>query len=809
MKISLNWLRDFVEIPKDIDTKNLAHLFTLRTAEVEGVHDRAEEFANMVVGQIMEIHPHPNADKLKITKTSVGKQTLQIICGATNIYEGQYVAVALPGSKVRWHGEGELVTLEPAKIRGEESFGMICAASEIGLEDKTDGILDLSALKPAVGEALAQALGKDDVIMVIDNKSLTHRPDLWGHYGIARELAAILDKKLKPFASKISYPAKNTKLKIEVKEPTLCPRYLGVLIENVKIEESPAWLKKRLSDIGYRPISNIVDLTNYVMAELGQPMHAFDADKIKGGIVVRRAKPEETITTLDGAARKLDYDALVIADREKAVAIAGIMGGANSEISDSTTRIIIESANFNPSNVRKTSARLGIRTEAVQRFEKSLDPVLAEQAMDRLCEMILQICPSAKIISGKVDVKNFAPAKISITIDPKKICSKIGKEIPESEIINILTKLEFKAEKSTKGKIKVGVPSFRAAKDVSLEDDLVEEIARIHGYENIPNTLPILPTLLPKENIERTLKHHARQIFSYGLGFNEVYNYSFYNLNDIKQALLPEEIHLKIENYLSEDQTHMRVSLLPGILKNAAYNLKFRDEFKLYEIGRTYEDLGEYFPLEEKKICALIVKNKNFKGEVFYEAKGALEKFIAQLKIKGLRMRKGESFCPYAHPNKYAEYVLTSQSEEEPDRVIANIFELHPLAAKNFELGDVKIGVIEINFTRLLPLRKTEASYKTIPKFPEIALDVSFLIDHKKEVGSLQKLITNSGRALIKEVKLFDIYQGPNIPAGQKSLAFKIILQAPDRTLTDAEMKEVQAKIFDEIKKAGGAVRGL
>ena len=809
MKISLNWLRDFVEIPKDIDTKNLAHLFTLRTAEVEGVHDRAEEFAGMVVGQIQEIHPHPNADKLKITKTSVGKQTLQIICGASNIYEGQYVAVALPGSKVRWHGEGDLVTLEPAKIRGVESFGMICAASEIGMEDKTDGILDLSSIKPEVGAPLAQALGKDDVILVIDNKSLTHRPDLWGHYGIAREVAAILNKKLKPFKTTIRYPAKNTKLKIEVKEPKLCPRYLGVLIENIKIEESPLWLQKRLTDIGYRPISNIVDLTNYVMAELGQPMHAFDADKISKGIIVRRARPEEEITTLDGAARKLDYDTLVIADHEKAVAIAGIMGGANSEISESTTRIIIESANFNPSNVRKTSVRLGVRTEAVQRFEKSLDPILAEQALDRLCELIIKICPSAKITSGKVDVKNFTATKISLTINPPKICSKIGKKISETEIIKILNKLEFTATKQKDGKIKVLIPSFRATKDVSMEDDLVEEIARMHGYENIPNTLPSLPTLLPKENIERTLKHHARQILSYGLGFNEVYNYSFYNLNDIKKALLPEELHLKIENYLSEDQTHMRVSLLPGILKNVAHNLKFRSEFKLYEIGRTYQDLGEYFPLEEKKICALIVKNKNFKGEVFYEAKGALEKFIVQLKIKGLRMRKGESFCPYAHPNKYAEYILTSQSEEDPDQIIARVFELHPLAAKNFELGEVKIGVFEINFTGLVPLRKNDASYKTIPKFPEIEIDVSFLIDRKKEVGAMQKLISGAGRPLIKEVKLFDVYQGQNIPEGQKSLAFKVILQAPDRTLTDAEMKEVQQKIFDEIKKAGGSVRGL
>lgn len=844
MKISLNWLRDFVEIPANTDHKKLAHLFTLRTAEVEGVHDESEEFAHMVVGQILEIHPHPNADKLKITKTSVGtasREPLQIICGANNIYEGQYVAVALPGSKVRWHGEGEPVTLEPAKIRGIESFGMICAGNEIGLEENSEGIYDLSSIKPKAGTPLAKALHKDDVILTVDNKSLTHRPDLWGHYGIAREIAAITGQKLKPFKTKAKYPGKGEKIKVEIKEPKLCPRYIGLLIENLKLEESPLWLKKRLQSIGYRPINNIVDITNYVMAELGQPMHAFDAAKISKGIIVRRARPEEEITTLDGTTRKLDRETLVIADHEKAVALAGIMGGLNSEISASTSRVIIESANFNPASVRKTSARLGLRTEAVQRFEKSLDPVMAETAMDRLVELLQQICPQVVIKGPKADVKNFSAAKINVTVDPDRISAKIGQPIAPSQMVKYLKAIGFEATLSgsssakkptakksktvmtaksapkSSPKIKITVPSYRATKDISIEDDILEEVARFYGYENIPELLPSLPTKLPVENNERFLKHLVRKIMSWGLGFNEIYNYSFYSIDDIKKALLPEEPHLQIENYLSKDQTHLRLSLLPNLLKATAQNFKYKNSFKLYEIGRTYENLQEYFPIEEKKICALIAKEKSESGaasaswnsDLFYEAKGALEKLLSELKISTLTFQKATTFCPYAHPGKHAEYVLKGMEEGQEDQVIARVFELHPVVAKNFGLESAEIACFEINFTRLVPLKRYEPHYKPVPRFPGIEIDISVLFDSKTEVSTIQKLISSGNHQLIKEVKLFDIYTGQGIPEGKTAFAFKVLLQADDRTLTDAEMKEVQQKIFGALSHNGGTVRGL
>lgn len=809
MKISLNWLREFVNIPKDVDAHKLAMLFTIRTAEVEGVEDQSEAFRNIVVGQIMEIHSHPNADKLKITRTSVGKETLQIVCGGTNLYEGQYVAVARIGAMVKWHGQGEPVLMQEAKIRGVESYGMICAGEEIGVEQAPDPaagerpILDLSGLKPQTGMSVAELLEKDDTVLTVDNKSLTHRPDLWGHYGIAREIAAISGEKLKPCRPDVKFPSKGEGFGVEVKDPDLCPRYIGIKIEGIKVEPSPSWMQKRLRAVGYRPINNIVDVTNYVMAELGQPLHAFDADKLDKGIVVRRAKEGETITTLDNVQRKLPKDTLVIADHKKAVAIAGVMGGGNSEIDEHSTSLLLEAATFHPSSVRKTSVKLGLRTEAVQRFEKSLDPHLADTAAKKACELILKICPGARIAGPKTDVKNFEDKNIVVTVNLARVFSKIGVDVPLKKVTAILEKLEFNVEPLAGGKMKVEVPSFRATKDVSIEDDLVEEIARMYGYENIPAHLPELPIKLPMENKERTRKHLARELLAHGMGFDEVYNYSFYSINDIRKALLPEELHILVENYLSEDQTHLRISLMPNLLKNVSGNLKHSQNFKIFEIGRTYEDLQEYFPKEEKKICGIIAKNKKEKGEVFYEAKGALETFLAHFRVPGIEMRRGESLCPYAHPNRYAGYFLKQNGEE-----IARVFELHPLVAKNYEVDQVRIAAFEINFTKLMEIEPKEIKYKPIPKFPGITVDVSVIIDKNREIGELHHAIRNADKQLIKEIRLFDIYEGPNIPQDKKALAFSMLFQAEDRTLTDEESRKIQEKILAELRKLGGEIRG-
>lgn len=804
MKISLNWLREYTFIPDNIDPQSLGKLFTAHTAEVEQVESEGASFDKMVVGQILEVNPHPNADKLRITRTNVGGEILQIVCGAPNIFAGQFVPVALPGSKVRWHGEGDLITLEPTKIRGVESYGMICAAEEIGLPKAGDGIVDLSELNPKAGTPLAELFGKNDTVLTVDNKSLTHRPDLWGHYGIAREVSAIFKSPLKPLDTELAIPAQGDSPNIEVKAKKLCSRYIGIYVDGIKIGPSPAWLQKKLTTIGYRSINNIVDVTNLVMAEVGQPLHAFDASKIETGIVVRNAKNEEKIKTLDGTERVLTNEMLVIADHKKPLAIAGVMGGENSEIYADTTRIMIESASFDPSSVRKTSVKIGLRTEAVQRFEKSLDPNLAETAMKLACKYILEVCPTAKIAGPATDIKNYKDKKTIVSVNLKRVLSKIGATISTEEIIDILTRLEFKPTLTSKDKLKVEVPSFRATKDISIEDDLVEEIARMHGYTNIVPVLPDLPIRLPLANIERKLKHKSRQIFAEALGFDEVYNHSFYSSEEIKKCHLIEEAHLQLLNYLSEDQTHLRTSLLPNLLKNIVENLKQFNEFKLFEIGHTYTNLQEYFPVEEKKICAAVVLNKKAQNYPFYIAKGSLETYLKLIGFNTNTLKIDRiSACPYAHPNKLASYKL-----KKDDTEIARIFELHPSISKNYDLTQAKIAVIEINFTALVKEPFAATKFKPIPKFPGIRFDVSIAIDKNVEIGTVEKSILNCDKNLIKEVKLFDLYQGPNVAHDKKALAFSILLQSPERTLTDEEMKSIQQKVFAKLTEMGGKIRG-
>lgn len=800
MLISLNWIKDFVALKDDIDPKKLGELITVRTAEVEGLTDLAESFNNMVVGKIKSIKPHPDADKLTITETSVGGKTHQIVCGASNIYEGMYAPVALPGAKVKWHGEGDLIELKTTKVRGVMSEGMLCAGEEIGLESKEDGIYDLKGFDVKEGMPLAKVFAKDDIVFEIDNKSITHRPDLWGHYGMAREIAAITGNKLKKFEPKITIPKSDESPEIEVEDYDLCPRYCGLIIKNITVEESPQWLKDRLIAVGYRPISNIVDITNYVMAELGQPLHAFDKSFIKKGIVVRRAKKDEKITTLDGQERKLGTEMLVIADHEKPVAIAGVMGGENSEINDGTTEVIIESANFNPQSVRTTSVKLGLRTEAVQRFEKSLDPQLTELAIKRTAELILQLCPKAKIAGPITDKNNIELKELVITLDTEKVASKIGAPVTAKQCAEILESLEFGVHKKSATKLEVLVPSFRATKDVDIEDDLVEEVVRMYGYENVEATLPDLPIITPIDNIERTRKHHARNLLSYGFGMSEIYNYSFYGNDELEKCIIEDKNHILLENCLSSDQTHLRISLVPNLLKNVADNLRYFPGFGIYEIGRTYKEIGEFFPLEEKWIAGAVVLPKKAKLEPFYDAKSIVLNFLEQFSGSQAKLLKDEKGLPYAHPSRVAKIILRGKE-------VGNVFEVHPQVLKNFDI-EAKVAMFEINFTQIAGMDAPMTKYSQLPKFQGLDIDISVVVDRKKTVEEVENEIEKADKNLIKRVKLFDIYEGENVEKDKKAFAFRVLLQADDRTLTDEEMSGVQQRIFKNLEKIGGVIRG-
>lgn len=813
MLISLSWLKDFVDIPKNLDPKILADELTLKTAEVEQVINEGDQFANMVTGKVVELKKHPDADKLKVAMVDIGeKAPVQIVCGGANLENDIYVVVTKPGSYVRWHGQGDLVEVKKVKIRGVESIGMIAASCEIGLNNPQEGpedIWNLSPKKPKPGTPLAEFLEKSEIVFEFDNKALTHRPDLWGHYGIAREVAAVTGKKLKPYAPQVAIPKQGEETKVEVRDFEYCPRFCTLVINNVTIQDSPDWLKARLKSTGHGVHNNIVDVTNYVMSELGHPMHAFDKNLIHGGFIIRPAEKGEKLITLDGKERELSPEMVVVADHKAAIGLGGIMGGQNSEIKSTTKDIILEAANWHPSRLRRTAAKLNIRTDAVQRFEKALDPTLAETAVLKAAQLILEMCPKAKIAGPITDIKDpdrpelFEKYPRKITLDPQKACSKIGIEISAEKMTEILESLEFKVSttKAKSSQIAVEIPSHRATKDITIEDDLIEEIARIHGYENIPTTLPALPIRLPQDNTERYKKHRLRQLLSYGLGFDEVMNHSFYSKEDFEKCLISEEGHLKIENYLSQDQTHLRTTMSPNLLKNIRLNIRDFDNFKLYEIGHTYKEIGEYFPLEEKRVTGMVVK-KGKTDSVFYEAKGALETIFEKFNLKHIKTVKGVKNKSYAHPTKAISAI------DQNAQTIGLCFTLHPLVAKNLDLENYSIAIFSVNLSEAFKIETGFRKFTPIPRFPSIVIDVSVLVDKHMEIETIQNAILDADRELIRSAKLFDIYEGEKIDAGKKAVAFSITLQVEDRTLTDQEMESAQNKVFKNLEKIGGVIRG-
>ncbi|MBU1018509.1 phenylalanine--tRNA ligase subunit beta [Patescibacteria group bacterium] len=769
MKISLNWLKDYVSVP--ISAEKLGEMLTLHTAEVEEVVDQGKGLEGVVVGELVEIKKHPNANKLSLATVNIGeKKPIHLIFGQmVKMKAGYKVPVAVAPTTLPTG-----LVIEKKELRGAPSEGMLCLDQELGFKEEGTSIqfFDKNVMP---GTPLAEALSMNDKILEIDNKSLTHRPDLWGHYGIAREVAALLGEKLKKIEPIPPAPCPMPKLSIEIKDKDLCPRYLGVKITGVKVEESPKWLRKKLEAAGHATYNNIVDITNFIASELGQPMHAFDARLIEGGIIVRTAKKDEKFTTLDGTEHKLSDKNLVIADHKKAVALAGVMGGQNSEIQKDTTEIIFEAANFDAVSVRKTSTELGLRTESVQRFEKSLDPALAELAMLRAIQLLLEICPSAKLASPITDENFSKPKNLKIKIDPEKVASKIGAPISKQEIKKILESLEFKVSPS----FEVSVPSFRSTKDIEGEDDIVEEVARIFGYENIPPSFPNLPPKLPMENRERFLKHKARDILSLGMGFSEVSNYSFYSEKDFQKYKLPEKEHLKLKNCLSEDQTHMRTSLLPNMLKS-----KTR---KVYEIGRTYKEIGEFMPLEEKWILGLL-------AEGFFAAKGAAEAFLEKFGAVTPKIVESKNPPAYTHPQKCATILIKGKE-------VGQIYEVHPGIAEN-------TAVFEINFTALVASGQRQHKYSSLPKFPSLELDISVVLPEKITAAEAEKAIEKADKKLIKQIELFDIYRGKGLETSEKALAYHIELRADDRTLTDEEMTAVQKQVFKNLESLGGKIRG-
>ncbi len=811
MLISYNWLKKYVNLPDSVSAEEVAARLKASTVEVEGIEVQGKNLENIVVGKILSEEKHPNADKLRLCKVDVGNEQLQIVCGGSNVKSGMLVVLAKVGAKVKWHGEGELIELKPTAIRDVESAGMICASTEIGLGEmfplkEEKEIVDLSHLKVKPGTSLVQALGLSDAVLEIDNKSLSNRPDLWGHYGIAREVAVLFNKTFKEYKVNKIKPGKEIDIKVEVQNSKLCPRYMAVALSGIKVGPSPEWLKKSLLAMGHRSINNIVDITNYVMVDLGQPLHAFDAGKITNAkIVVRTAKDGEEFVTLDEEKRKLSSSMLVITDEAKALAIAGVMGGLDSGINDQTTSIIFESANFEAVSIRNTSTKLGLRSDSSARFEKSLDPNLAAIALQRAVELVLEICPGAKVASKIVDESKFSLKQGPIALSMEFLEKKIGAKLPKKEVVRILEQLGFEV-KSKGEEFFVKIPSWRATKDISIPEDLVEEIIRIYGYDKVQPTMPDFSINPPKENKLRKLERTVKNILANSLSYTEVYNYSFVSAGQIEKMGDSLVKYIELDNPLSKEKPYLRRNLLPNLLENVRHNIENYSEVKVFEVGKVFsvkqsgsraDSHGDsLLPRQDTWVAVAYADKKD--SAPFWQARQALESIFAALNVD-FSVLPHDKVQPWEHPSRLALVHCG-------DQTLGVLCEIAPHISVGMGIQQ-RVGVLQLNLSLLeevLSKQVDKSNYKPSSAYPDVSRDLAMLV--KKNVSHQNILSALVGSdSLLKSINLFDVYEGKNIGAEYKSMAYHFVYQSAERTLVTEEVDKAHAAIIKILKEKFGA----
>ena len=787
MKLNRKWLHEeFVDL-SHVSDKEYVEKLTIFGQKVETWERMDAEIKNVVVGKVVSMVAHPNSDHMFICQVDVGKEELvQIVTGAQNVHEGDLVPAALHNS---WLPGGIHIT--KGKLRGEKSNGMLCSFEELGLTQNdlpgvfADGIWILNDEDCTVGQDINLVIGNDDTI--VDFEITNNRPDCYSIIGLARESAAAFGMTMKhhePVVKGSDAGSIFEKLDVEVPAEDLCNRYTARMVANVKIGPSPKWLRQRLRANGVRPINNIVDITNYVMLEYGQPMHAFDYRYISSGkIVVREAAEGETLTTLDGNVRNLTPGMLVIADGERAIGLAGIMGGKNSEIVDDTTTVVFESANFDGTSIRQTALALGMRTDASGKFEKHLDPMLTVPAVQRACELV-ELLECGDVLDGTIDVLNHVPEARTMTLEPEKINRLLGTEISKEEMVKYLNLLEIDVEGDT-----IHVPSFRP--DLNLMADIAEEVGRSFGYNEIPITAFKTSTqggYSPEMLLEAKAGTLCRS-----LGYSEIITYSFVSPAIFDNIRIPSDSPLrnamKIQNPLGEDTSIMRTIALPSMMdilsRNNAYHNK---SVKLYELAKIYLPVeGQILP-EEPKMLLLGTYGAN---ETFFTLKGELEAIFA-----GLRLQKAtytaDKANPSYHPGRCAKVFVGGVE-------VGVIGQVHPIVAKNYGI-DVEVYCAEINFTKLFDLQLPDATYVPLPKYQAANRDLSIVCDEAVTVADVENVITASAGKLLRGVKLFDIYRGTGVPEGKKSMAFSLELRADDRTLTDSDSETVMNKVLAALK---------
>ncbi len=803
MLISMRWLERHVDL-SGIDPETLANDLTLSTAEVEGIEPFAPHLADVVVGHVVEREAHPDADKLSCCKVDVGDgEPLSIVCGAPNVAAGQKVAVATVGTVL----PGDF-KIKKSKIRGVESRGMICSVRELELGDEHDGIWVLPE-DCEIGTPVSKALGLEDWVIEIDNKSLTHRPDLWGHRGIAAEVAAIYRRDLKPLDLSLPQLGDGEACGLRV-DSEACSRYLGLAIENARPLPSPEWLRNLLLAVGQRPIDQIVDLSNFVMLDLGQPNHAFDANQLsKEGIVVRDAREGETITTLDGEERKLLPSDLLICSGDEPVALAGIMGGEASKVGDDTSQLLLEVATFHPTVIRRTSSRLGLRTDSSSRFEKTLDPNLAKKAAGHFARLLAELQPDVRFPAALADAGDWSDPALEITLRPDRVRTALGKDIPNDEFEDILTRLGFGVERASEN-LRVAVPSIRATKDITIEQDLIEEIGRIYRYGNIPER-PLLAEIVPPLRDERRLMVREIQDRLAGVArFHEVMSYSFVPDSMVARLGEDELPHVRIVNPIDQAESRMRRSILPSLLTILENNRRQRDEVRLFEIGKGYhpEESNERGEPKEVHRLALALaaappgKKAAFDDHAFAKLQGVVVDLIDRLGVEAPSFAPAAQAPAWAHPVRALEAHF--DGVEGTAIVLAN---LEPGMARELGLsGDLAsdVAVAEISIDHLLEAEQRGSDYRAIPRFPAVKIDVAVDLPAEKQAAELVAVIEQAGKGQVVRSELFDVYTGDNVGDGRKSLAYHVHLQSEKKTLSDKD----QAKFLKRFEKGLETIDG-
>lgn len=790
MLVSIKWIKDYADI--NVNVMEYGDAMTMSGSKVEKVDENCKEIDKVVVGHILSIDEHPYADKLVVCQVDCGDQIVQIVTGADNMKEGDYVAVALHGSSLPGG-----IKIKKGKLRNIESFGMMCSASELGIGENSDGLYIFPEPKP-VGIDIREVLGLDDSI--IEFEITNNRADCLSVIGIARETAATLGTKLKYPVTKYTEIAAKTEdnIKIEVLNEKLCPRYSVKVVTDVKIGESPAWIQDRLIKAGMRPINNVVDITNFVMLEMGQPLHAFDLDKLAGKkIIVRNAVEGEKIVTLDTIERTLTSDMLVIADSDKAIAIAGIMGGLDSEIDENTKTLVFESAIFDQVNIRTTSKKLGLRSEASSRFEKGVDPELADKTLDRLCTLVQEL-GIGQVMSGKIDFYPVKREKKTIKINYKKISKFLGVEVSRDMINKFLTSIEFEIKPIDNDNAEVIIPTFRP--DMDLEADVAEEVARFYGYDKIPSVL-MDTTFMAGGKSERQVLIEASKNIIAAQGIFEVYTYSFVSPQVFNKICLKAENPLrnaiKIINPLGEENSIMRTTLIPNMMDVLSRNFNRKvPSGSFFELSKIY--LGDHFSEEnladERETLAI-----GMYGSIdIFNLKGVIENLLVRLNIK--RFRFVNSTHDSFHPGRTAELLVNNKR-------VGYIGEVHPEALDNYDLP-VRAYIAELNFEELLAAADLDRKYKQLPKFPAVERDIAVVVAEEITAGQIEEIIRNKGGKLVEAVKLFDIYRGTQIEKGYKSMAWAIIYRSEDKTLTEEDVVKVHNKILSSLaNQVGGVLR--